>query len=198
METYHIQVRWSPGHEGIIGNEEADSLADAEARNPSPPYGMARHPTTSGIRSVARTLLNQARQGWWDVRKTKLSTWYNQWELPYSTSTSPPELELSRPTLAKLIAIRTKHRDFAWYHKKFNHPDAQLKCSCSRLKTPEHIALCRKTKVKAIFRRWPQRPTLPPSHGREGVQYLAGVIVEPRDFETLLQVTGFYKDICTR
>ncbi|KAH9876385.1 hypothetical protein J1614_003864 [Plenodomus biglobosus] len=125
METYSIQVRWSPGHEGIIGNEEADSLAEAEARNPSPPYGMARHPTTSGIRSVAKTLLNQARQGWWDVRKTKLFGRYNQWKFPYSTSTSPPELELSRPTLAKLLAIRTKLGDFAWYHKKINHPDAQ-------------------------------------------------------------------------
>ncbi|KAH9876371.1 hypothetical protein J1614_003895 [Plenodomus biglobosus] len=117
MDTYNIQVRWSPGHEGIIGNEEADALADTEARSPSPPQGMARYSTASGIRSIAKSLLNQARQGLWENRRSKLSACYNQWRLPYNTSTSPLELELSRPTLAKLLAIRTKLGDFAWYHK---------------------------------------------------------------------------------
>jgi len=65
MAAFNIQMRWSPGHTRITGNEVADRLADAEARAPSQPYGMASEPTTSGVRSIAKTLLNAARQRWW-------------------------------------------------------------------------------------------------------------------------------------
>ncbi|KAF7572499.1 hypothetical protein PtrM4_074040 [Pyrenophora tritici-repentis] len=47
MAVFNIQVRWSPGHTRIIGNEAADRLADAEAKAPSQPYGMAAEPTAS-------------------------------------------------------------------------------------------------------------------------------------------------------
>jgi hypothetical protein len=76
-----------------VGNEEADRLADRladlEAKIPSSPIGHAGYPTASGIRSVAKRLLNSARQDWWDARKTKLSIWYNQWNLPYITTKTP-------------------------------------------------------------------------------------------------------------
>jgi hypothetical protein len=116
----------SLGHTGIVGNEEADRLADLEAKSPSSPIGRAGYPTASGIRSVAKRLLNLARQDWWDATKTKLSTWYNQWNLPYITTKTPQELELPRPTLARLLAIRSQHGDFAWYYKKFKHDNALL------------------------------------------------------------------------
>ena len=77
MEVFKIQVRWSLGHTGIEGNEEDNRLADLEAKNPSIPMGHAGYPAASGIRSVAKRLLNSARQYWWDVRKTNLSTWYS-------------------------------------------------------------------------------------------------------------------------
>jgi ribonuclease HI len=196
MEVFDIQIRWSPGHTGIVGNEEADCLADLEAKSPSIPMGHAGYPTASGIRSVAKRLLNSARQDWWDARKTNLSTWYNQWNLPYITTKTPQELELPRPTLARLLAIRSKHGDFAWYHKKFKHDDALLQCSCGRTKTPEHIVRCRK--MAASFNKWPLRPISPPSTPKEGLEYLALLLSQPRDFEALLRLTNFYSKICTR
>ena len=196
MEACNVQVRWSPGHTGIIGNEMADTLADDEAKNPSRPMGAANEPTASGVRSVAKTLLKSARQNWWAIREVKLSSWYKQWELPYQTTKTPPELGLSRPILARLLAIRSKHGDFAWYHTKFNHDDATLECTCGRPKTPEHIVHCRKT--RALFNKWPLRPLWPPSDSREGICYLAELLSNPSDFEALLEVTNFYAAICKR
>jgi hypothetical protein len=93
-------------------------------------------------------------------------------------------------------SLRSKHGDFAWYHKKFKHDDALLQCSCGRTKTPEHIVHCRK--MAASFNKWPLRPTSPPSTPKEGLEYLALLLSQPRDFEALLRLTNFYSKICTR
>ena len=78
-----------------------------------------------------------------------------------------PELGLPCSILHRLLALRTSHGDFSWYHRKFSHIDASLTCSCGQLKTPEHIVLCRKT--KAAFRFWPQKPLTPyrPERGHQ-------------------------------
>jgi hypothetical protein len=143
MEVHNVQVRWSPGHTGIGGNELADRIANAAAKNPTQPRGLEAEPTVSDIRSITRIQLQLAAQDWWATRKAKLSGWYTQWGLIY-TLTAPEELGLPRPVLARLLAIRSKHGDFAWYHTKFKHDDANIECSCGRLKTPEHLVHCRK------------------------------------------------------
>jgi ribonuclease HI len=135
MAVFNIQARWSPGHTGIIRNEAADRLADAEAKAPSQPYGMAAEPTASGVHSIAKSLLIAARQCWWDQTQTQISAWYRQWELPYQTTKTPIELTLPRLILAQLLAIWSRHGDFAWYHTKFRHNTAELNCSCGRLNT---------------------------------------------------------------
>ena len=192
----NVKIRWAPGHTNIEGNEAADSLADAEAKEPSTPFGLAAQPTVSGIRTMRKAALATASTAWWSNAKSKLSNWYTQWKLPYQPTRPPHELRLTRPTLARLLAIRSSHGDFAWYHRKFHHDNATLGCTCGRPKTPLHIALCRKTRTASIFRRWPKRPRTPPRTPSEAAKYLQVLWEEPEDFAAFLEITGFYSAIC--
>ena len=196
MEVYDIRVKWAPGHTGIAGNEEADRLADSEARNPSTPEGAAQHPTVSGMRTIARRMLGDARRSWWTQKQANLSQWYNQWSLDYNPGKAPEELSLPRAVLSRFLALRTSHGDFAWYHRKFNHEDANTKCSCGMDKTPDHIVHCRKT--TSLFMQWPNRPYQPPTGRKEGLDYISNLLQRPRDFEAFLNLTEYYDKICTR
>ena len=192
----NVKIRWAPGHTNIEGNEAADSLADAEAKEPSTPFGLAAQPTVSGIRTIRKTALATASTAWWSNAKSNLSDWYTQWKLPYQPTRPPHELRLTRPTPARLLAIRSSHGDFAWYHRKFHHDNATLGCTCGRPKTPLHIALCRKTRTASIFRRWPKRPQAPPRTPSEAAKYLQTLWEEPEDFAAFLEITGFYSAKC--
>ena len=109
-----------------------------------------------------------------------------------------PELDLPRTTLHRLLAIRSSHGDFSWYHTKFAHEDAQLLCSCGRPKTPDHIVHCRKTTTPFQFRYWPQRPEARPNTPATSIEYLTRLMAKPADFATFLQATEFYTTICPR
>ena len=156
---------------------------------------MASRPTLSGIRSIAKSCLQSAKTEWWATKKQKSSRWYKDWNLTYDTK-APPELALPRHILQRLIAIRTNHGDFAWYHKKFCHEDAKLECSCGMDKTPDHIVHCRRT--RRLFGQWPNRPHWPPADRTEGLTYLSQLLNNPQDFADFLQATNFYTNICTR
>lgn len=194
MQCFDIGIRWSPGHTGIQGNEAADKLADLGAQDTCD-TGQASQPTASGIRSVYRDLRTKAQQAWWTLCSTQLSTWYNKWNLIYQVKPLP-ELDLPRMTLHRLLAIRSSHGDFSWYHTKFAHEDAQLLCSCGRPKTPDHIIHCRKTTTPSQFRYWPQRPEARPNTPAAGIEYLTRLMAKPADFATFLQATEFYTTIC--
>ncbi|KAG0154530.1 hypothetical protein PDIDSM_98 [Penicillium digitatum] len=155
--------------------------------------GMEAEPTISGIRSIFRELRNEARLRWWDTVSQKLSQWYRRWSDTYEID-SLPELELRRPALHRWLALRSSHGDFDWYHRKFNHEDAKLDCSCGRRKSPEHLALCHKT--QRSFRHWPKRPPTPPTDRTEAVAYLRSL--DPKQFVELLELTSFYSRVCTR
>jgi hypothetical protein len=193
-----IRVKWSPGHCGITGNEEADALADiaANPERPSPCSDpLSQQPTVCGIRSVANGMKRDAAQNWWSRVSESLSHRYRKWELPYAVKL-PPELELPRSTLHRLLAIRHGHGDFSWYHVKFKHKDAKLECSCGYAKTPEHLVHC-----KRIFRylyNWPFKPKRPPITEGAGRDYIQRLIKEPKQFLEFIRLTSFYAKICTR
>ena len=195
MQTHNVSVKWAPGHTGIEGNEAADKLADLGASTPQWDAGLASEPTVSGIRTVFRQLRREAQCLWWAECSTKLSKWYKNWALTYQVTT-PPELELPRSILHILLAIRSSHGDFEWYHTKFKHTNAKLTCSCGHRKGPIHLVRCRKTAKN--YRKWPQKPRFAPTNSTEAVNYLSSLMASPTDFEALLETTGFYTRICTR
>jgi len=188
MDTFDVRIRWSPGHMDIQGNEKADHLADLEAHSPHPPTLQAAEPTTSGLRTEARTKRRLAEIEWWRQHKTKLSTWYNQWDLTYTSTAAPAELGLSRRILAKLLSTRTMHGDYAWYHKKFRHEDATLTCACGKEKAPSHLVHC--PRAHRRFASWPQRPSWPPTNAREGLEYLRQLLNCPEDFAAFIELTS--------
>ena len=195
MQTHNVSVKWAPGHTGIEGNEAADKLADLGASTPQWDAGLASEPTVSGIRTVFRQLRREAQCLWWAECSTKLSKWYKNWALTYQVTT-PPELELPRSILHRLLAIRSSHGDFEWYHTKFKHTNAKLTCSCGHRKGPIHLVRCRKTAKN--YRKWPQKPRFAPTNSTEAINYLSSLMASPTDFEALLETTGFYTRICTR
>jgi hypothetical protein len=82
------------------------------------------------------------------------------------------------------------HGDFAWYHRRLNHTNAKLTCSCGCDKTPEHLALCHKT--LGSFIQWPIRPSTPPSSRSKGLAYLAELLTNLDAFRAFLQITQYY------
>lgn len=195
MMTHDVGIKWSPGHTGIEGNEAADRLADRGAMKPEWDAGPASEPTVSGIRSIFRSLRDQARMDWWANCSPKLSSWYKKWDTTYAVK-ALPELTLPRSILHRFLAVRSAHGDFAWYHTKFNHEDANITCSCGSPKTPLHLVRCRKTQRR--FAQWPDRPRNPPTSQAEGLSYLHRLMAKPLEFAKLIEITEFYSKICTR
>ena len=153
-------------------------------------------PTAYGVKSLARKITRELRKTWWSRASLDLSERYRSWDLTYHIR-CPKELEvLTRPALHRYLAIRTGHGDFAWYHRRFGHPDANLKCSCGRDKDPEHLVCCGKT--LATFDRWPCKPIRRPRSEKEARSYLKTLISNPLAFQEFLGTTGFYNSICPR
>lgn len=189
-----IRVRWSPGDTGIRGNEVADIAANPATPHPCTDL-LSQQPTICGIRTEANQIKKAAAQDWWASVEPNLSRRYREWNLTYMVKASP-ELVLPRSTLYRLLAIRTGHGDFHWYHQRFHHEDAKLLCNCGATKTPEHLVLCRK--VFRYLYNWPLKPNRPPRTIAESRVYIQLMIQQPQLFADYLQLTGFYSKVCTR
>ncbi|EED11470.1 polymerase, putative [Talaromyces stipitatus ATCC 10500] len=101
----------------------------------------------------------------------------------------PPELQLPRHILGRILAARTKHGDFADYHEWFNHTDAHLTCRCGARKSPIHFIFCQIAKRKAP--RFPRHPS-------EVIPFLLGTPKGATKLAKWLTETRFFEDICPR
>ena len=131
-KTAEVFVKWVPGHSGIQGNVEADSIARSALR------GLPNLEIKPGLLTLAylRRLMNQRQQAlldnWWEEA---CPSRYRELDL-LMRRRKPPELALSRRLLRELIAARTGHGNFAAYYRRFQFSDAPTECTCGEETTP--------------------------------------------------------------
>ncbi|KAI0996056.1 hypothetical protein K3495_g12125, partial [Podosphaera aphanis] len=117
-----IKVHWVLSHAGIEGNELADSEAKRGAAMPYQDEQPNLSTAAQNLRNSSQT--RQAREKWWNNHAPK-----SYIRLGINTApVFPNELLLSRKSLGHLIAARTGHADFANYHVRFKHDDANTNC----------------------------------------------------------------------
>ena len=68
------------------------------------------------------------------------------------------ELRLPRKSLARLLAARSGYGNFAAYHARFNHPDAEKRCRCGAHTTPTHFYYCRHSSHKELLKGKQRQP----------------------------------------
>jgi ribonuclease HI len=126
---------WIPGHASIPGNELADSEARAAALMPL--SNIKPGMTLSSAYRWCHTTLNS------DFANYLRSFPARSIPLPAPTARPPKTLGLPRPTLARILAARSGHGDFAAYHERFAHESATTRCRFGARTAPDHFFHCR-------------------------------------------------------
>ena len=176
-----VRVRWVLGHLKIPGNEEADKAAKEGAMLPPLSNSIC---TLASLKRIAKANAKEAAIRLWN---TIAPPNYKALQISYSSSLSL--LRHERQAAGRIIASRTLHGDFADYHTRFNHTEANNKCSCGKNKSPLHFYFCRKGKAaKTLCKQ-------PPS---EAIPWLLGTAAGTKRLAEWLVATKFYQQICPR
>lgn len=178
-----MKVRWVPSHAGIEGNEPADSEAK---RGAAMPY-QDEQPKLSiaALNLWNSSQMKQAREKWWNnyAQKSYIRLGIN------TAPVFPEELLLSRKSLGQIIAARTGHGDFANYHTRFKHKDANMHCLCGSPKSPTHFLFCRTLRRRGGRPAGPIRSLIP-----KLLRTPEGAII----FTKWLEQARFFEQICPR
>jgi ribonuclease HI len=179
-----VEIRWVPGHVGVPGNEAADREAkaaavEAAAAETAGEAGTAVA-TLAHTKRCAKEKAPSAFQAYW---KDAAPERYKQ--LGLNTQQKLPELNLPRFTLGKLYASRSGHGDFAAYHERFKHVDAERMCHCGREKSPEHFFYCR------LGRRAARHPW-----GPMRVQEVLATHSGTAKLDQWLTESGYFRGVC--
>ncbi|EKG09112.1 hypothetical protein MPH_13900 [Macrophomina phaseolina MS6] len=137
LRPISVETRWTPGHMKITGNEEADLLAKAATKAPNAEQGRA---TVAWMRRKNREERTRELTAWWEKQQTPTYQ-----HLGLRVGNRNPALALSRNVLHRLLAERSGHGDFAEYHERFKHEDAEITCKCGGRKMQWHFIDCRLT-----------------------------------------------------
>ncbi len=180
-----VQYHWAKAHSGLLGNEQADRLAKQGAQQPGRPIGGV---TLAWAQQQAKDWPTQESARRWHL---EAPTRYVELAIQPAPRKGPKELQIARSSLARLVAARTGHGDFAAYRQRFAFADgdnSRNRCSCGALKKPEHFFYCR------IARRRYGGPTGPPR--RLCPEYLLGDPEGASHFDAWIRKTKFYQEIC--
>ena len=178
-----ISIRWCPGHQGFKGNEIADKLAGEAYQLPTIRHTMS----IARAKTVLKTRYREAFSEYWTQN---MPDRYRTLGLSIIAH-PPPELKLPRQ-LGHLLASRSGHGDFATYHQRFNHKEAQLKCLCGHDKEPEHFYCCRRVARGLCFRAPKSNTT------KETIQWAFGTVEGAIAFARWCNRTAFYHNISSR
>ncbi|KAE8212326.1 hypothetical protein CF319_g9264 [Tilletia indica] len=135
-----LRLSWVPGHAKVNGNERADYLAERATSGAGTVY-----PSAASVSYLMRQVSKRAHDKWraaWETATTSRSGWYFRTRVTVPSHRSGATLQLPRRDLGILLQIRTGHGDFANYHERFHHHDAQMQCLCGRRRSPLHPLRC--------------------------------------------------------
>ena len=174
---------WVPGNSNIEGLTHAVQQAGLGAILPTQQNSFPY--TLEGLRRRHMCLNSDRLEEWWiTTRPTRYAT------LGIDTAPrTPKELTLPREALSRILAARSGHGDFAEYHRRFRHDDAELTCTCGRDKSPEHFFHCSRG------RRLSRALTGDPS---TRIPHLLGTAEGLAKLVKWLHDLNFYKSICPR
>lgn len=177
-----VRVRWVPGHCGIRGNELADTAAKEACRLPPGRDTASR----AAAKELAEKRFDTALRSYWDrCAPARYRTLQIQ-----AKAGLPKELRLPRKVLGRLLAARSGHGDFADYHRRFEHEDALLFCTCGAEKAPDHFFSCVRGRTRSRLRapgiRDPQT----------ALRWILGTTKGAERFDRWCCETNFYTDIC--
>ena len=80
--------------------------------------------------------------------------------------------------------MRTMHGDFAWYHQKYRHSDAERLYSRGKDKSLDHLIHC--PRIRRCFRQLLMQPAWPSNNTKEIIMYLQQLLSNPEDLADFL------------